>query len=95
MQITLSSVKLCLSLNGLDYLHAYRNDTAFEFLMYLLLSKIVSVLLKKETLMLFVLFNVIFIFLILLFDTVLESNRHLTLKMVSSICDDFIRLSCS
>jgi len=44
--------------------------------------------------MLFVLFNVIFIFLVLLFAAVLESNRHLTLKMVYSICDDFICLIC-
>jgi hypothetical protein len=31
----------------------------------------------------------------LLFAVALESNMHLTLKMVSSICDDFICLNCS
>ena len=45
--------------------------------------------------MIFVLFNVIFIFLVLLFAVALESNMHLTLKMVSSICDDFICLNYS
>jgi hypothetical protein len=79
--------------NELDFFHALRNDTNFEFFSILSAFKNCFYFIKKETFILFVLFNVIFIFLGMISDKFLESNRHLTLKIVSIISDYFIRLN--
>jgi hypothetical protein len=83
VQITLSSVSICLSLSEVDCCHALCNGTCLQICNVFYASKKVFVL----KLSYFLHFCGYFMFLLLLFHMFLQPNCHFALKIDSNSCD--------